>query len=278
MTVVRNGGPGQTTTIGLRGAEAGQTLVLVDGVRINDPSTVDGEALLGDLLVNNIARIEVLRGPQSTLYGSDAIGGVVNILTKRGGPHPSPSPASAEGGSFDTYRLNAAANGTLAASNMARQSTICTPTASRPPTRATAIPRPTAAAISALTANTRYHLSAAAQRRSARLLHRRAHRVRRQLPAAGSIGSPIRRSMSATRCSPVYAGVNLALFDGHFRNRIAYLGSRSRRTVFDSPFYLPLHEDYAYRGEAQRFEYQGIVDLDARRSDHLRRRDRTHRA
>src|SRR5579864_6585050 len=66
LTVVRNGGTGQITTIGIRGAEAGQTLVLIDGVRINDPSTTDGEALLADVFANNTDRIEILRGAQST--------------------------------------------------------------------------------------------------------------------------------------------------------------------------------------------------------------------
>ncbi len=112
LTVNRNGGIGQTTSVSIRGAETGQTLVLIDGVRMNDPSSVDDQAILGDVLVNNIDRIEVLRGPQSTLYGSDAIGGVVNILTKRGGDAPFAVDASAEGGSFDTWHVNAAANGT----------------------------------------------------------------------------------------------------------------------------------------------------------------------
>jgi vitamin B12 transporter len=83
LTVNRNGGAGQTTSVSIRGAETGQTLVLIDGVRINDPSSVDDQAILGDLLTNNIDRIEVLRGPQSTLYGSDAIGGVVNVAAMR---------------------------------------------------------------------------------------------------------------------------------------------------------------------------------------------------
>ncbi|MFL6545071.1 MAG: TonB-dependent receptor, partial [Candidatus Udaeobacter sp.] len=113
LVLVRNGGLGQNATVALRGAEAGQTLVLIDGVRINDPSTVDNEALLGDLLVNNIERIEILRGPQSTLYGSDAIGGVIDILTRRGGDDPFALRASAEGGSFDTYHVNLGTSGTV---------------------------------------------------------------------------------------------------------------------------------------------------------------------
>lgn len=86
LVVSRNGGIGQPASISLRGGEAGQTIVLVDGVRLNDPSTTDNSAAaqLGDLLVNNIERVEVLRGPQSTLFGSDAIGGIINIITKRG--------------------------------------------------------------------------------------------------------------------------------------------------------------------------------------------------
>ena len=84
VVVNRNGGLGQTTSVNIRGAETGQTLVLIDGVRLNDPSSPDDQAILGDLLVNNIDRIEVLRGPQSTLYGSDAVGGVVDTFTKRG--------------------------------------------------------------------------------------------------------------------------------------------------------------------------------------------------
>jgi len=110
--VVRNGGLGQNATVSLRGAEPGQSLVLIDGVRINDPSTTDDQALLGDVLANNIDRVEILRGPQSTLYGSQAIGGVVNIITRTGGGTPFSARASAEGGSFDTYRLNAGVNGT----------------------------------------------------------------------------------------------------------------------------------------------------------------------
>lgn len=97
----RNGGPGQTTSVRIRGAESDQTVVLIDGVKLNDPSSPGGGYNFANLLVGDVARIEVLRGPQSTLYGSQAIGGVVNIIT--GEPSkPFGGQAQLEGGSYDT--------------------------------------------------------------------------------------------------------------------------------------------------------------------------------
>ena len=79
--VDRNGGPGGVTSLRIRGAETDQTVLLIDGVKLNDPSAVGGGYNFANLLVGDIARIEVLRGAQSTLWGSQAIGGVVNIIT-----------------------------------------------------------------------------------------------------------------------------------------------------------------------------------------------------
>jgi vitamin B12 transporter len=81
ITVSRNGGPGQTTAVRIRGAEDSQTLVLIDGVRVNDPASPGGAFDFGNLLTGNVDRIEVLRGPNSVPWGSQAIGGVVNIVT-----------------------------------------------------------------------------------------------------------------------------------------------------------------------------------------------------
>jgi len=77
----RNGGPGQTTAVFIRGAESNHTLVLVDGVRIN-PGTI-GLAALQNIMPSLVERIEVVKGPRSALYGTDAIGGVVNVITRR---------------------------------------------------------------------------------------------------------------------------------------------------------------------------------------------------
>ncbi len=81
ITVSRNGGPGQPTAVRIRGAEDSQTLTLIDGVRVNDPASPGGAFDFGNLLTGNIERIEVLRGPNSVPWGSQAIGGVVNIVT-----------------------------------------------------------------------------------------------------------------------------------------------------------------------------------------------------
>jgi len=78
----RNGGPGQTTAVFIRGAESNHTLVLVDGVRLN-PGTI-GLAALQNIPPSMIERIEVVKGPRSSLYGTDAIGGVINLVTRRG--------------------------------------------------------------------------------------------------------------------------------------------------------------------------------------------------
>ncbi|WP_426029531.1 TonB-dependent receptor plug domain-containing protein [Caulobacter sp. DWP3-1-3b2] len=82
VTVTRNGGVGGSTQVRIRGAESDQTAVLIDGVKLNDPSSTGGGYDFATQLAGNLSRIEVLRGPQSTLWGSQAIGGVVNMITE----------------------------------------------------------------------------------------------------------------------------------------------------------------------------------------------------
>lgn len=110
VTVVRSGGPGAQTSMFIRGVGGEQTAVLIDGVRINDPSTPGGTAHITDLITTGVERVEILRGPQSTLYGSHAIGGVVNILTRRGEPGFR-AEALVEGGSFDSWRAAGTVSG-----------------------------------------------------------------------------------------------------------------------------------------------------------------------
>ncbi len=100
VSVSQQGGSQNLTVVRLRGAESNHTLVLVDGVEVNAAGT-DGFFDFSTMLVDDIAQIEVIRGPQSGLYSSGALGGVINIVT-RGGKGPLTFRARAEGGSFDT--------------------------------------------------------------------------------------------------------------------------------------------------------------------------------
>ncbi|TDR87270.1 TonB-dependent receptor plug domain-containing protein [Enterovirga rhinocerotis] len=112
LDITENGGPGATTSVRLRGANPGQTLVLIDGIKVNDSIPASGDFDFSTLLPSSIDRIEVLRGPQSALYGSDAIGGVINILTKSGGGEPRFS-FRQEAGSYGTVNTSATATGSF---------------------------------------------------------------------------------------------------------------------------------------------------------------------
>jgi len=83
VTINSNGAFGGSASVRIRGASSEQTLVLVDGVPVNDPTSPGGGFNFARLDTENVERIEVLKGPQSTLWGTDAIGGVVSITTKR---------------------------------------------------------------------------------------------------------------------------------------------------------------------------------------------------
>ncbi|QFU15506.1 TonB-dependent receptor plug domain-containing protein [Microvirga thermotolerans] len=121
VSVSETGGPGGTTSVRIRGAEARHTLVLIDGVRVNDPSAGAGEFDFANLEAVDIERIEVLRGPQSALYGSDALGGVINIITRKG-TRPRAS-IGAEGGSYGTKAGRAAVSGSSGPVNYAFSAT-----------------------------------------------------------------------------------------------------------------------------------------------------------
>lgn len=108
LEVVQTGGPGGTASLFLRGSASSHTLVLLDGVRINDPAS--GSFDWADLTVDGLERIEVLRGPQSALYGSEAIGGVVSLFSRRG-EEGLRGEVAAEAGSHDFSRVRAALGG-----------------------------------------------------------------------------------------------------------------------------------------------------------------------
>ena len=110
IDVVQSGGSGGQTSVFIRGANSNHTKVLIDGIEANDPSSPSDTFDFGQALTGGLARVEVLRGPQSSLYGSDALGGVINIVTREGHGPPRLD-ATVEGGSFDTFNQSASVSG-----------------------------------------------------------------------------------------------------------------------------------------------------------------------
>ena len=108
VQIVTNGGPGSTTGVFLRGANAGQTLVLIDGLRVSSSSS--GTTPFEAIPLDQIDHIEILRGPAASLYGSDAIGGVIQVFTRNGG-NTFAANASAGYGTYKTSQFAAGASG-----------------------------------------------------------------------------------------------------------------------------------------------------------------------
>lgn len=100
------GGIGKLTVVFSRGTESNHTLLLLDGIELNDPAGTDGAADLSSIYIDDVERIEILNGPQGTLYGSDAIGAVIHIITKRGAG-PLSAWGRVETGSFNTVAASA---------------------------------------------------------------------------------------------------------------------------------------------------------------------------
>jgi vitamin B12 transporter len=108
---------GTNQDVYVRGASAGKTLILIDGVPAYDVSSISTAYDINLLAVEQIERIEILKGSQSTLYGSDAVAGVINIITKKGGDKKMGATGNFSAGSFNTFKQNVSLNGTVNKTN-----------------------------------------------------------------------------------------------------------------------------------------------------------------
>ena len=118
LAVVEQGGPGKLTSVFMRGANSNFVLVLIDGVEVNNPASPNNGFDFSTLQISDIEKIEIVRGPQSTLYGSEAIAGVINIITKKGSGKPSFT-FSGEGGSHAFLKGSVSSAGSLGKFNYA---------------------------------------------------------------------------------------------------------------------------------------------------------------
>lgn len=102
--------PGEVQSVYLRGASSANTLILIDGISVNDASGISGEFNIAAIAIDQIERIEILKGASSTLYGSDAVAGVINIITKKGNGKLAAN-ALLTGGSYGTFKQAVGLNG-----------------------------------------------------------------------------------------------------------------------------------------------------------------------
>ena len=253
ISISRNGGYGTATSLRIRGAESDHSVAVIDGVKLNDPSSTGGGFNFTNLLASDIARIEVLRGPQSILWGSQAIGGVVNIVTA--------SPEKSLEGSFD---LEAGSRDTVSAR----------------------------AAIGGRTGPLSWRIGGQRFTTDGISSHGKAfggierdgyrnHNVsgRAELTLADNVSAEVRGYYSSGRVEfdgfnvdsndyglnkefVGYAGLNFDLVGGRFRNRIAYAHTDTNRDNFNPDRARP--QSFEADGKNKRWEYQGSFALSDR--------------
>lgn len=256
VTIARSGSIGGTTSVFIRGAESDQTVALIDGVKLNDPSSPGGGFNFGNLLTGNIERIEVLRGSQSVLWGSQAIAGVVNMVTRR----PTEAlevNARGEYGFRDTVNLVgnvSGKTGPLSASAGAgwfRSDGISNFAESRGGRERDGYEN--------VGANANFNLALTdAISLDARGWFSRGRFNIDGFPPPRFAFADVNEE-SITREIVGYTGVNAAFFDGRFRNRIGFAitDTDRRNTALDG---APV-ETFRGKGRNERLEYQGIADI-----------------
>jgi len=255
VRVNANGSLGSVTSVSLRGAEVGQTLMLLDGVRINDPSSTSDAVDFGNLLIGNIRRIEVMRGSNAIPYGSDAIGGVIDISTRDpDAPDGVSLRAAAEGGYADTYSGTADIgwrSGDLRAD--AGIAALRTDGISSADRRLGATERD---GLDNVTAHARIEAPLGA----GVSLDLRGYFVNADLDYDSFFGAPADSTdRSHFRQFTGYAGLNATSFGGALASRLAFTWLDNRR---DYRFAPDAPVDFGYRGETWRIDYQGRLALD----------------
>ncbi|MGJ3649082.1 TonB-dependent receptor plug domain-containing protein [Sphingomonas sp. GlSt437] len=253
VTVSRNGGTGTFTGVRIRGAEAEQTLVLIDGVRVNDPSSPGGGFDFGTLLAGSVQRVELLRGPDSVPWGSQAIGGVVNVVTA-----PATDQLSAHGQIEGGYAGTVYANGAVSAGAGPVRASLAGGYDRTDGISAAAIGRERdgfnqAGAVGRVEVALSDSVGA-----DFRLYYARSHVDLDGFPPPTYTLADT-PEYSTSREIYGYAGLHASAFDGRLKNRVDFTIADIHRDNFD-PTATPTLEFLA-RGRSERYSYQGDLDL-----------------
>lgn len=253
VTIARNGGIGGTAGVFIRGADSDQTAALIDGVKINDPASPGGGFNFGNLLTGNIDRIEVVRGPASVLWGSQAIGGVVNMITRA----PTETLTANLRGEYG-YRNTAQVVGNVsgkagplsasAGAGYFRTDGISAYSEARGGTERDGYKN--------FGANAKFNLAITDDiSLDARGWYSNGTAdIDGFAPPTYAFGDTL--ETTKTRELVGYTGLNAAFFDGRFHNRLGFAYTDIRRRNYDGSF-----ESFAGDGRNERFEYQGVFDI-----------------
>ncbi len=253
----RNGGPGSATGLRIRGAESDQTQVLIDGVKLNDPSAPGGGYNFGDLLVSDVARIEILRGPQSTLYGSQAIGGVVNIVTVDPS-RPLQGDAQVEGGSFGTGYAKAGIGGREGKLTWRLAANAYTSTGISAFSERRGGKEPDGYRNQGVTGRLGYAFTPDVSLDLRGVYVQARNKFDGFSTPTFSFGDDA--EYGATRETIGYAGLNAAALDGRLKNRVAVQYTLTQRDSYD-PADAPATKVFDGRGINARAEYQGTFAI-----------------
>jgi vitamin B12 transporter len=252
IAIARNGGVGNQTSVFIRGGESSQTLTLIDGVRINDPSSPNAAFDFGALLTGNIDRVEVLRGPNSVIWGSQAIGGVVSIRTAE--PTDAfTANALAEYGSYNTAQARA---------NIAGTSGIFSGSVGAGYYRTDGI-----SALSAGTEKDGYENFAANGKlkvnfSDAFALDLRGYYNKGQVEFDDPFGATPANTLPVTNNEQFigYIGVNSSLFDDRLKSRLSYSRTDISRIGSEPNAQFSFNVN-RLKGTIDRFEYHGSFDI-----------------
>ena len=248
ISLTRNGGLGTATSLRIRGADSSQAVMVIDGVRISDPSATGGGYSFSNLLLDDIERVEILRGPQSILWGSDAIGGVVNVLTRRA-EQPLEGSMAVEAGTHETVNARGGIGGTGSLVDWRVAGSVFTTdgiSARSNGTEADGYRRTSASG------------TATFKLTSSLSLDLRGYWADARNEFDGTSGDS--RAYGLTSEWTGYAGLNLVLLDGRLTNRLAVLQTETDRENYDPARSVrPLNFDA--HGRVRRFEYQGSLHI-----------------